>query len=104
MTPEGRRVIPDVGPDVGPGHQMFLTTGTKLNHADHDVPLMGVKWHPFVRFVCLPMWAAARDPGVEAPFTSVTQWTWEERWQGNRVLSPGKGAAYIADLDRRRVD
>ncbi len=80
-------------------HQTFLTSGTKLSDADHDVPLLGVKWHPFVQFVYLPMWAAAPDPGVEAPFTSVTQWTWEELWQGDRVPSVGKRTAYLAYLD-----
>ena len=84
-------------------HQTFLTTGTKLSNADHDVPLLGLKWRPFVQFVYLPMWASAPDPGVEAPFTSVTQWTWEELWQGDRVLSVGKRAAYLAYLDLPRV-
>jgi hypothetical protein len=84
-------------------HQTFLTTGTKLGDADHDVPLLGRKWRPFVQFVYLPMWAAAPDPGVEAPFTSVTQWTWEELWHGDRVLSVGKRAAYLSYLELPEV-
>jgi hypothetical protein len=84
-------------------HQMFLTSGTKLGDADHGVPLLGLKWRPFVQFVYLPMWAPAPDPGVEAPFTSVTHWTWEELWQGDRVLSVSKRAAYLAYLDLPRV-
>ena len=44
------------------------------------------------------MWASAPDPGVETPFTSVTQWTWEDR-----VLSVGKRAAYLAYLDLPRL-
>lgn len=44
------------------GHQMFLATGTKLSDADHNVPLLGLKWRRFVQFVYLPMWAAAPDP------------------------------------------
>jgi hypothetical protein len=82
---------------------MFLATGTKLSDADHDVPLLDLNWRRFVQFVYLPMWAAAPDPGVEAPFTSVTQWTWEELWQRDRVLSVGKRAAYLAYLDLPRV-
>ncbi len=84
-------------------HQMFLTSGTKLGDADHGVPLLGLPWRPFVQFVYLPMWAPAPDPGVDAPFTSVTHWTWEELWQGDRVLSVSKRAAYLAYLDLPRV-
>ena len=33
----------------------------------------------------------------------MTQWTWEELWQRDRVLSVGKRAAYLAYLDLPRV-
>jgi len=35
------------------------------------------------------------DPGPAAPFTSVTQWTWEEVWLGARVLSVSKRDGYL---------
>src|SRR5258707_3806848 len=82
---------------------MFLTRGTKLGDADSGFRFVGLLWRPLVRFGCLPMWAPAPDPGVEAPFTSVTHWTWEELWQGDRVLSVSKRAAYLAYLDLPRV-
>jgi glycosyltransferase involved in cell wall biosynthesis len=46
-------------------------------------------------FVHLPSWNASPDPGRDAPFTSITQWTWEELHYENRVLSLSKRAGYL---------
>jgi hypothetical protein len=80
-------------------HHTFLTVGTKLHDPDCEVPTLGVRWHRFVPVVHMPLWAAAPDPGRDAPFTSVTQWLWEELWHDGRVLSVSKRAAYLRYLD-----
>jgi hypothetical protein len=80
-------------------HHTFLTTGMKLPNADCEVPTLGVKWHSFMQFVYLPMWNAAPDPGADAPFSSVTHWTWEQLWIDNRVLSVSKRDAYLTYID-----
>lgn len=38
--------------------------GEERRVAGRDVPILGVKWRPFVQFVYLPMWVSAPDPGV----------------------------------------
>ncbi len=80
-------------------HQVFLTAGTKLHDADCEVPTLGLKWHPFLQFVYLPLWKPGPDPGAQAPFTSVTQWTWHEIWMGDRVLSIAKRDAFLRYLE-----
>ena len=45
------------------------------------------------------MWDVAPDPGREAPFTSITQWTWEELSFQGRALSASKRMAYMRYLD-----
>ncbi len=110
----GRRVLVDGDPghlqvsaltwDLGiHDHQLFLTSGTKLGEPDCDVPLLGVTWHPFVQFLYLPMWPLVPVPGFEAPFTSVTQWKWEEVWLGDRRLSVSKRDAYLKYLEMPRL-
>jgi hypothetical protein len=79
-------------------HHAFLSAGTKLHDADCGVPTLGVKWHRFSQFVYLPMWDVAPDPGEDAPFTSVTHWTWEQLWMDRRVLSVSKRDAYLKYL------
>ena len=76
-------------------HRAFLTVGTKMHDADCGVPTLGVSWTPFLPFVYLPWWPMAPDPGPQAPVTSVTQWTWEQLWWGDRVLSVSKRDAYL---------
>ncbi len=79
-------------------HDAFLTVGSKIHDPDCEVPTLGVTWRSFVPFVHLPLWQAMPDPGRIAPFTSVTQWTWEELWLGDRVLSVSKRDAYLPYL------
>ena len=80
-------------------HDVFMTVGTKFHDPDCEVPTLGVKWHRFVQFVYLPMWQVAPDPGEDAPFTSVTEWTWEQLWMDDRVLSVSKREAYLRYID-----
>jgi glycosyltransferase involved in cell wall biosynthesis len=89
--------------DLGIGrHDVFLTPGTKINDRDCEIPKLGVTWHPFFPFVHLPAWPYTRDPGPRAPFTSITQWSWEELMLNGRVLSLSKRSAYLpyAELPR----
>ena len=76
-------------------HQAFLSVGTKVHDSDCNAPTLGIKWHRFAPFVHLPLWHVAADPGKHAPFSSVTQWTWEEIWLDDRVLSVSKRDAYL---------
>ena len=73
-----------------------------MSDADCEVPTLGRTWHPFPPVVYLPMWEVAPDPGPLAPFTSVTQWTWEEVWLDKRVLSMSKRDAYCRHVDLPR--
>lgn len=59
-------------------HHRFLTVGGKIHDRDSVVPTLGVEWRPFAPFVYLPLWNVDPDPGPASPFTSVTQWKWEE--------------------------
>jgi hypothetical protein len=84
-------------------HDVLLTIGSRVNAPDCEIPTLGLNWRTFEPCVYLPMWQAAPDPGAGAPFSSVTQWTWEELpWRG-RQLSVSKRAAYLeyAELPRR---
>jgi hypothetical protein len=83
-------------------HDAFLTVGGKINDPDCEVPTLGVTWQPFVPFVYLPMWTPEQAPGLDAPFTSVTQWTWEELWLGDRPLSVSKRDAYLRYIELPR--
>jgi hypothetical protein len=80
-------------------HHAFLTAGTRLHAPDCQVPTLGVKWHQFVQFVFLPMWEVGPDPGIDAPFSSVTQWKWEQLELAGRVLSVSKRDAYVRYVD-----
>lgn len=80
-------------------HHAFLSTGTKLHDADCEVPTLGVKWHRFIQFVYLPMWDVAPDPGEDAPFSSVTEWNWEELELEGQAISVSKRDAYLTYID-----
>jgi hypothetical protein len=83
-------------------HEVHLSVGSNLPDPDCEVPTLGVTWRSFLPFVYLPIWEASPDPGAEAPFTSITQWTWEELSYQGRALSASKRAAYLryADLPK----
>ena len=84
-------------------HDVALTIGARIHAPDCMVPTLGLTWRTFEPIVYLPMWTIAPDPGPQAPFTSVTQWTWHElAWQG-RPISISKRAAYLEYLDLPRL-
>jgi len=84
-------------------HDVFLTIGARINRPDCEVPKLGLEWRTFEPFVYVPMWLAAPDPGSDAPFSSITQWTWEELWWQNQVLSVSKRTAYLKYLELPRI-
>jgi hypothetical protein len=83
-------------------HDVFLTVGSRINESDCEIPRLGLSWQPFTPFVYLPLWRTAPDPEPRAPFTSITHWTWEEIWLGQRVLAVGKRAGYLRYLELPR--
>jgi len=83
-------------------HHRFLTVGGKIPDRDSVVPTLGVEWRPFTPFVYLPLWNVDPDPGPASPFTSVTQWTWEELVFGDRILSVSKRDAYLRYVEMPR--
>ena len=115
-----RRVLIDVDPghlqisaltwemDIG-AHHALLSVGRKIHDPDCGVPTLGFKWQRFSPFVFLPMWQKEPDPGRDAPFSSVTHWTWEELSYEGRVVSVSKRSAYLRYVElpkraRRRFD
>ncbi len=105
-----RRILIDVDPghlhisaltwEMGiADHHAHLSLGRRIHMPDCDVPALGVKWQGFSPFVYLPMWAARENPGRDAPFTSVTHWTWEELLYRGRTVSVSKRAAYLKYLE-----
>jgi hypothetical protein len=84
-------------------HDVLLTVGAKMNDPDCEVPKLGLSWRTFMPFVHLPMWEFAPDPGPAAPFSSITQWTWEELALGDRMLGAGKRAGYLPYADLARM-
>jgi hypothetical protein len=76
-------------------HDVLLTVGTRINAPDSLIPKLGRQWHTYDQIIYLPMWQIQPDPGREAPFTSVTQWTWEELHFEGKVLSVSKREAYL---------
>ena len=76
-------------------HETLLTIGSNIGEPTCQVPTLGRTWHRFLPFVYLPLWECAPDPGEQAPFSSVTQWTWDEIWYKERVLSASKRRAFL---------
>jgi hypothetical protein len=76
-------------------HDAYLTVGLNTGEQHCAIPTLGLKWRAFRPFVHLPSWEVGSDPGLEAPFTSITQWKWEELHYQNRVLSLSKREAYL---------
>jgi len=84
-------------------HDVLLTIGSRIHALDCAIPTLGFKWRTFEPIAYLPMWQATPDPGPTAPFSSVTQWTWEElAWQG-ALISVSKRAAYLEYLELPRL-
>lgn len=76
-------------------HDVCLTIGQRINEADCRIPRLGIPWRTFEPCIYLPMWPVAEAARADAPFTSITQWTWEELpWNGT-LVSVSKRAAYL---------
>lgn len=80
-------------------HDTHLSVGANLSNSDCAVPTLGLTWQTFLPFVYLPMWEASPAPGRHAPFTTITQWTWEELSFEGRRYSASKREAYMRYLD-----
>jgi hypothetical protein len=76
-------------------HQVLLSVGNKIADADCEVPRLGRQWKPYRPYTYLPMWPLMPDPGPQAPFTSITQWSWEELEMDRRRLSLSKRESYL---------
>lgn len=76
-------------------HDSYLTVGARIHQPDCGIPTLGYKWNSFKPFAYLPAYEIAADPGLRAPFTSITHWTWEELHFHKRVLSVSKRTAYM---------
>ncbi len=77
----------------------LFTVGSNIGEPDCQVPTAGRSWQRFWPILYLPYWRAGADPGPRAPFTSVTQWTWDEYWHEQQLLSFSKRRAYLKYLD-----
>lgn len=55
-------------------HNVHATFGTLIGRAGCRVPDVGVRWHPTVQPVHLPLWPALPPPPPGAPFTTVVKW------------------------------
>ena len=109
-----RRALLDVDPghlqvsalswDLGiADHDAWLTIGARINAPDSRIPKLGVRWKTFDPFVYAPMWRIEPDPGAEAPFTSITQWTWETLPFGDGSVSVSKREAYLKYAELPRI-
>jgi hypothetical protein len=79
-------------------HHVLLSVGNKIADTDCEVPRFGRQWKPYRPFVHLPMWPLTPDPGANAPFTSITQWSWEVLAMDGRRLSLSKRQSYIHNV------
>ena len=67
------------------------------------MPKLGHQWQTFDQLIYLPLSPRRPDPGRNRPFTSVTQWTWEELHYKGQILSLSKRDAYLGYLELPRL-
>jgi hypothetical protein len=79
-------------------HDVFLTVGTRINASDSLIPKLGHEWRTFEQLIYLPWWKYESELKSDSPFTSITQWTWEELHYGSQIFSVSKRAAYLKYL------
>ncbi|MBV8053680.1 MAG: glycosyltransferase [Deltaproteobacteria bacterium] len=79
-------------------HDVFLTVGTRINAPDSIIPKLGHEWQTFEQLIYLPLWKCEPELKNDSPFTSITQWTWEELHYGGRIFSVSKRDAYLKYL------
>ena len=103
VDPGHLQVCVALGACVLGDHDAYLTIGLNVAEERCEIPTLGLKWCPFRPLVHLPSWQVAADPGPQAPFTSVTQWNWQELHYQNRVLGLSKREAYLRYLTLPRI-
>lgn len=79
-------------------HQVLLSVGSKMADADCEVPRLGLQWGTYRPYVHMPMWRRT-EAKADAPFTSITQWSWEELVMGERRLSLSKRESYLRIIE-----
>jgi hypothetical protein len=79
-------------------HDIFLTVGTRINASDSIIPKLGHEWRTFEQLIYLPLWKCEPELKSDSPFTSITQWTWEELHYSGRIFSVSKRDAYLKYL------
>jgi Glycosyl transferases group 1 len=84
-------------------HDVFLTVGGRINASDSQIPKLGHEWRTFEQMIYLPLWQCESEPASDAPFTSITEWTWEELHYSGKVFSVSKRAAYLKYLQLPRL-
>jgi hypothetical protein len=84
-------------------HQVLLSVGNKMADSDCQVPRLGLNWGTYRPYVHMPIWPAIETASPDAPFTSITQWSWEELAMDGRRLSLSKRESYlrIVELPKR---
>jgi hypothetical protein len=88
--------------DIGK-YDAYLTVGANIDEPNCGIPTAGLKWRPFRPFVYLPLWESSSDPGRDAPFTSITQWTWEMLRYRGQLISISKRDAYLKYVELPRL-
>ncbi|MGA2409368.1 MAG: hypothetical protein ABSG46_03130 [Candidatus Binataceae bacterium] len=79
-------------------HQVLLSVGNKIADEDCEAPRLGREWKAYRPYVFIPMWPETPDPGPQAPFSSITQWSWEELEMDGRRLSLAKRESYLRNV------
>jgi hypothetical protein len=78
-----------------PDHEILMTIGARINASGSEIPTLGLRWQTFEPIIYVPAWEAKAAPGRDAPFTSITQWKWEELHYNNKVVSVSKRDGYL---------
>jgi hypothetical protein len=84
-------------------HDVFLTVGARINASDSLIPKLGHDWRAFEQLIYLPLWKSASEPERGSPFTSITEWTWEELHYAGRIFSVSKRDAYLKYIELPRL-
>jgi hypothetical protein len=84
-------------------HDVFLTIGARINASDSLIPKLGHEWRTFEPVIYLPMWNFGSKPVSDSPFTSITEWTWEELHYNGQIFSVSKRAGYLKYLRLPRL-
>jgi hypothetical protein len=84
-------------------HDTYFTVGSNIHEPGCEIPTLGLTWRPFRPFVYLPMWQAAPNPDRNAPFSSITQWNWEELPWRDGTVDVSKRSAYLKYMNLPQI-